>query len=248
MWSRIAAAGLILSLGACTSGGGAEPSEESPSAQASCSTDSPLKVVEQGWTWTAGDENLSEVSYAAIVENTSKSKTVSYNGTVDVEFLGADGGKLGGEDSPAGDTFDLTELGPGDTAAISGLGFVPEKPEKLDFAPTGACLIEADAVETPAFKVSKQEFALEGEELSVEFTVDSSASEKRDGRVVLVFRDPSGEIVGGGPYPGKSTKGVTAESMPTGESKQDVTVDVGGFLPEDADVDATEVFVSGIVA
>lgn len=245
----LCAVATVLALAAC-SGQDDEPEvvEQTPTPEAVCGTDSPLEVVEHGWTTMPGDDDLVQVTFGAVIENTSASTTVGYGGTVEVTFLDESGRELGYGDGSEPETtqiFDFKQMHPGAVAAVSGMALMSEAPAEVAVKTTGACLQDPSTVAEGEVSVSDAELSLEADELSVAMTIESTYDDDSERLLVLIFRDGDGEIVGGGPYQGMSGNPPRLGPVPPGESTAEVSVDVAGFLPDDADLEATDIYITG---
>ncbi len=220
--------------------------EETRTPETSCGTHSPLDIVDHGWSALPGDDDLVQISFGAVVENTSASTTVGYGGTVEVTFLDESGRQLGygdGSEPETAQIFTFKELHPAAVVAVSGMALMSQPPAEVAFDATGACTQDPETVARGAITVHSAEVTVEGDELSASMKIESTYEEPTNGLVVLLFRDGDGDIVGGGPYQGMSGNGAEIGPVSPGSSTAEVTVDIAGFLPDDADLDETDLYI-----
>lgn len=228
------------------SNGSSHGPEKSAPARAGCETHGVLTVTDQGFSKLSGssDENLKAVSFAAVVKN-SGAGPVTANGAVTVTFVDSSGHELsenGEKTNGTGTPFSLGVLAPDSKRAVSGLTLLEKRPAAMKVRTSAPC-VKGDA--TGDVAVADADLSVDGGDLTAELDLDSPLHKERRGFPVFVFRDSRHRIVGGGPYHESSGRSQLL-SIPKGKSRKHVTVEVEHFLPDEADLDATTVYVQSL--
>lgn len=234
---QVIVAGLaaLIALGGCTTT--PEPPPETRTPPAKQPANGELKVAEQGFTVLRQDSGTYQVSFAAILHNTSTTDA-AVGGSITVNWYDANGTKLKSDDIFAMRTV-LPTL-PGERTVASGTILVTGAPARMEAVPEATWLPAEELPGTGALTAKNVVLKHDAHRPAnswVTFTVATDLVEPTDAFGAIVFRDAAGALIGGTASPLGNLPG----ARDTGKYRIDVATDE---IP-DGTLDAnTEVVIS----